>query len=81
MKNNVKEDSAFRHIFVKIGQILLFRFMDLEYDYVIMEKRTGMGRAKIRRIFAGEQDMKVSELMLMCNALGVDIEDLLGGGD
>lgn len=58
----------------KIGNVLSFRFIDLEYDYLVLEKKTGMSRAKIKRIFSGTQDMRISELIKICNALGLKTE-------
>ena len=50
------------------------RFIEFEYDFAILERRTGMSRAKIKRIFSGTQDMKISELIKICNALGLKTE-------
>lgn len=60
----------------RIGQILFFRFEELCYDYLIMEKKTGMGRSKIKRIFNGSQDWTLSDILKMTEALNIEMKKL-----
>lgn len=60
----------------RIGQLLFFRFEELCYDYIIMEKKTGMGRSKIKRIFNGSQDWTLSDIIKMATALNMELKDL-----
>lgn len=73
-KQNLNEDLSSEHS--RIGQILYFRFSSLGYDYVVMEKKTGMGRSKIKRIFSGGQDWTLSDILKMTKALGLEMKDL-----
>lgn len=60
----------------RIGQLLFFKFEELCYDYIIMEKKTGMGRSKIKRIFNGSQDWKLSDIIKVTEALNMKLKDL-----
>jgi DNA-binding Xre family transcriptional regulator len=63
-------------LLTKIGSELSLKFIDLKIDYLVLEQRTGMSRAKIKRIFCGTQDMKISELIKICEALRIEVKDL-----
>lgn len=73
-KQNVNEKLTTEHS--RIGQILYFRFLELQYDYLVMEKKTGMGRSKIKRIFNGGQDWTLSDIIKICSALKIEVKDL-----
>ena len=62
------------NVLSKIGSELSLKFIDLGVDFLILEEKTGMSRAKIKRIFCGIQDFKISELIKLCDVLGVNFE-------
>lgn len=70
------EEIKLDNFLTKIGNKLSLKFIDLGIDYLVLEEKTKMSRAKIKRIFCGTQDMRVSELLKICEALSVDLKDL-----
>lgn len=74
MERKSIENEYLSESLVKIGNELSLKFIDLEVDYLVLEKKTGMSRAKIKRIMCGVQDMKLSELIKICEALKIEIE-------
>ena len=81
MKRKSIENDKLACLLAKIGSDLSLKFIDLDIDYLVLEKKTGMSRAKIKRIFSGSQDFRASEIYKLCDVLGVDFADIWKGGD
>lgn len=60
----------------RLGQIFALKYAELEYDYLTMEYKTGIGRAKLKRILNGTQELSLSDIMRMCDALNIKMKDL-----
>lgn len=60
----------------RIGQILSIRREELFYDFSIVEKLSGISRAKLKRIFTGTQDMTLSDMIKITKALKLELKDL-----
>lgn len=60
----------------RIGQILSIRFEELDINYRIFERKTGIGMSKLRRILNGSQDWTLYDMIQVTNALGIEMKDL-----
>lgn len=60
----------------RIGQLLYFRFEKLGTTLLCLEKKTGLGKCKIRRMFSGSQDWTLSDIMKLCEGLRMEVSEL-----
>lgn len=60
----------------RIGQILYFKFEESELTLLLLEKKTGVGKNKIKRMMNGTQDWTLSDIIKVCKGLGLEVKDL-----
>lgn len=60
----------------RIGQLLSMRYAELDINYRILERKTGIGMSKLRRILNGSQDWTLYDMIQVTNALGIEMKDL-----
>jgi len=60
----------------RIGQILYFKFEESGISLLGLEKRTGLGKNKIKRMINGTQDWKLSDIIKLCEGLGMEVSEL-----
>lgn len=60
----------------RIGQILYFKFEESGKSLLSLEKKTGIGKNKIKRMMNGSQDWTLSDIIKLCEGLGIELKDL-----
>lgn len=60
----------------RIGQILYFKFEESGTSLLCLEKKTGIGKNKIKRMMNGSQDWTLSDIIKLCEGLGIELKDL-----
>lgn len=60
----------------RIGQLLYFQYEKVGISLLGLERRTGLGKNKIKRMINGTQDWKLSDIIKLCEGLGIEVKDL-----